>query len=178
MSRQQRLLRARDVSLVQSDPSELVQRPPQLALQIGPQFLAGYERLTLRLVARPAQPEDLGAVDPAAPVEAPDGIRLGPPLHRLGPFLGHVIVREALQGAHQLAVDDSCRERIQVPGDRRHPGLVEQRQTLLDLAVQDEQPCLCHPSDGARRRVTRRTHLDGTPGQGRAPGTSPASIRS
>ena len=46
------------------------------------------ERLCLRLVARPAQPEDLGAVDPAAPVEAPDGVRLAPPLHRLGPLLG------------------------------------------------------------------------------------------
>ena len=107
MRRQQRLLRARDVSLVQPDPSELVQRP-QLASQIGAQFLAGHERLMFRLVAGPARPEDLGAVDPAAPVEAPDGIGLGPPLHRLGPFLGHVIVRQALQGAYQLAVDDPC----------------------------------------------------------------------
>ena len=103
-------------------------------------------------------------MDPAAPVEAPDGIRLAPPLHRLGPLLGHVVLREALQGAHELAVDDPCRERIEVPGDRRHPGFVEQRQTLLDIAVQDEQPGLCYPSDGARRRVTLRTHLDGTPG--------------
>ena len=150
--------------LVKADPSELVQRPPELAPQVGAQFLAGHERLTLRLVARPAQPEDLGAVDPAAPVEAPDGVRLAPPLHRLGPLLGHVILGEALQGAHELAVDDPRRERIEVPGDRRHPGLVEQRQTLLDVAVQDEQPGLCHPSDGARRRVTLRTHLDGPPG--------------
>ena len=164
MSGQQGFLRARDVSLVKSDPSELVQRPPELASQVGAQFLAGHERLTLRLVARPAQPEDLGAVDPAAPVEAPDGIRLAPPLHRLGPLLGHVILGEALQGAHELAVDDSRRERIEVPGDGRHPGLVEQRQTLLDVAVQDEQPRFCYPSDGARRRVTLRTHLDGTPG--------------
>ena len=103
-------------------------------------------------------------MDPAAPVEAPDGVRLAPPLHRLGPLLGHVVLGEALQGAHELAVDDPGRERIEVPGDGRHPGLVEQRQTLLDIAVQDEQPGLCHPSDGARRRVTRRTHLDGSPG--------------
>ena len=106
MRRQQRRLGARDVCLVQSDPSELVQRPPELALQIGAQLLAGHQRLTFRLVAGPAQPEDLGAVDPAAAVEAPDGIGLGPPLHRLGPFLGQVIVRQALQGAHQLAVHD------------------------------------------------------------------------
>ncbi|MGH2499625.1 MAG: hypothetical protein ACRDF0_06005, partial [Candidatus Limnocylindria bacterium] len=164
MSRQESFLRARDLSLVKSDPSELVQRPPELASQVGAQFLARRERLTLRLVARPAQPEDLGAVDPAATVEAPDGIRLAPPLHRLGPLLGDVILREALQGAHEFAVDDSCRERIEVPGDRRHPDLVEQRQTLLDIAVQDDQPRLCYPSEGARRLVTLRTNLDGTPG--------------
>jgi 4-oxalocrotonate tautomerase len=149
---------------VQSDPSELVERPAELASQVGAQFLAGHERLSLCLVARAAQSEDLGAVDPAAPVEAPDGVRFAPPLHRRGPLLGHVILGEALQGAHELAVDDPCRERIEVPGDRRHPGLVEQRQTLLDIAVQDEQPGFCHPSDGACRRVARRTHLDGTPG--------------
>ena len=130
MSGEQGLLRARDVSPVESDPSELAQRPSELASQVRAQFLAGHERLTLRLVARAAQPEDLGAVDPAATVEAPDGTRLAPPLHRLGPFLGHVVLREALQGAHELAVDDPGRERIEVPGDRRHPGFVEQRQTL------------------------------------------------
>ena len=71
---------------------------------------------------------------------------------------------EALQGAHELAVDDPRRERIEVPGDRRHPGFVEQRQTLVDVAVQDEQPGFSHPSDGAGRRVARRAHLDGPPG--------------
>ena len=104
-------------------------------------------------------PEDLGAVDPAAPVEAPDGIRVGPPLHRLGPFLGHVIVRQALQGAHQLAVDDPCRERIQVPGDT----------VATPASSSSARPCWTSPSrmssgarpvDGARRRVTPRTHLD------------------
>ena len=103
-------------------------------------------------------------MDSAAPVQAPDGVRLTPPLHRLGPLLGHVILGEALQGADELAVDDPCRQRIEVPGDGGHPGLLEQRQTLLDIAVQDEQPCLCDPCDGERRRVTLRTHLDGTPG--------------
>ena len=72
-------------------------------------------------------------------------------------------MRQALQGAHQLAVDDPGRERIQGPRDCRHPGLVEQGQTLLDFAVKDEQPCLRHLSDGARRRVTPRPHLDGPP---------------
>ncbi len=35
MSRDEGLLRAGDVSLVKSDPSELVQRPPELASQVG-----------------------------------------------------------------------------------------------------------------------------------------------
>ena len=33
-----------------------------------------------------------------------------------------------------------------------------------NIAVQDEQPGFGHTSDGARRRVTPRTHLDGAPG--------------
>jgi len=48
---------------------------------------------------------------------------------------------------------------------------------VLDIAVQDEQPCLCYPSDGERRRVTLRTHLDGTqgplPGAGHVAGQHP-----
>ena len=40
-------------------------------------------------------------MNPAAPVDAADGIRLAPPLHR-GPLLGHVVLGEALQGAHDF----------------------------------------------------------------------------
>ena len=100
---------------------------------------------------------------PAAPVEAADGARLAPPLHRLGPLLGHVVLGEALQGAHELAVDDPGRQRVEVPGDGRDPGLVEQHQTLLDIAVQDEQPGFRHPSERPCRRVGRRIHLHGLP---------------
>ena len=102
-------------------------------------------------------------MDPAPTAEAPDGVRLAPPFHRLGPLLGHVVLGEALQCAHELAVDDTRRERIEVAGDDRDPGFVEQRQTRLDVAVQDEQPGFCHPSERARRRVAPRAHLDGTP---------------
>ena len=56
--------------------------------------------------------------------------------------------------AHTSSQRRSCRQRIEVPGNGRHPGLLEQRQTLLDIAVQDEQPGLCYPSDGESRRVT------------------------
>ena len=71
---------------------------------------------------------------------------------------------EALQGAHELAVDDTGRQRIEVTGHGRHPGLVEQRQTLPDVAVQDEQPGFGDPADGRRRGIARRTDVDGLPG--------------
>ena len=97
-------------------------------------------------------------------MKAPDRIRLAPPLHHFGPFLGDVVLREALQGADELAVDDSRRERVEVPGDRRHSHGVEQRQALLDITVQDQQACFCDPPDCTRRRVALRAHLDGAPG--------------
>ena len=103
-------------------------------------------------------------MDPAPSVEAPDGVRLAPPLHRLGPFLGRVVLCEALQGAHELAVDEACRERVELIRDHRHAHLVEQGETFPYVAAQDEQPGLCDPSDGARRRVAPRTDLDRAPG--------------
>ena len=102
-------------------------------------------------------------MDTTAPAHTPDGVRLAPQLHRLRPFLGHVVLRKSLQRAYQLAVDDPGRERIQIPGDRRHPNLVEQRQALLDIAIQDEQPCFCHAAERARRRLMLRAQLDGPP---------------
>ena len=164
MRGQEGLLGAVDVSLAQPDPSELAERPAHLPPQVRAQLLAGHQRLSLRLVARPAQPQDLRAVDAAAPVQAPDGVRLAPALHRLGPLLGEVVLRESLQGADELAVHEPGRERIEVPGDRRHPHFVEQRQTFLDLAVQDAQPSRRHSSDGARRRLALRADRDGALG--------------
>ena len=70
-------------------------------------------------------------MDPAAAVEAADGVGLAPPFHGLGPFLGQVVLGESLQGADELAVDDPGRERIQLAGSRGHPGFVEERQPLL-----------------------------------------------
>ena len=90
-------------------------------------------------------------MDPAPSVEASDGVRLAPPFHRLGPFLGRVVLCEALQGAHELAVDEACRERVELIRDHRHPNLVEQGETLLHVSAQNEQPGLCDSSDGACR---------------------------
>ena len=153
MRGQERLLGAVDVALAQPDPSELAERPSHLTTQVRTQLLAGHQRLSLRFVARTAQPQDLRPVHAAAPMEASDGIGLAPALHRLGPLLGHVVLRESLQRADELAVHEPGRERIEIPGDRRHSRLVEQRQTFLDIAAQDAQPSRRHSSDGARRGV-------------------------
>src|SRR5215213_6496711 len=107
MRAEERLLRAVDVPLAHTDPSELAEWPSHLAPQVRAQFLAGDQCLALRLVAGSTQPQDLRPVHAAAPVEAPDGVRLAPSLHGLGPFLGGVVLREPLQSAHQLAVDES-----------------------------------------------------------------------
>jgi hypothetical protein len=156
----QGLLSAGNVAPVKSDPPQLVQRPPEFASKVWPQLLAGHQGLTLRLGARSAQPQNLRAVDAAATPEAPNGIRFAPPLHRLGPLLGDLVLSYALQGAHEFAVDDPSGEGIELPGQHRHAGLVEQHQTLPDIAVQDEQAGFCHPPDGAGSRVALGTDLD------------------
>jgi hypothetical protein len=160
MRGQEGLLGAVNVPLAQPDPSQLAERPSHLPSQVRAQLLAGHQRLSLRLVAGPAQPEDLRAVYAAAPMQAADGVRLAPPLHGLGPLLCGVVLREPLQGADELAVHEPGRERIEVPGDRRHSHFVEQRQTSLDIAVQDAQPRRRHPPDRARRSFTPRAPLD------------------
>jgi 4-oxalocrotonate tautomerase len=164
MCGQECFLRARHIPFVQADPPELVEGPPQLAPQVRAQFVAGDERLRLGLVARPPEPEDLGPVHPAPAVEAADGTRLAPALHRLGPLLRHVVLGQPLECADELAVDDPGRERIEVTGDRRHSRLVEQREALLHVAVQDEESSLGHLSDGARCRVALRPQVDRSPG--------------
>jgi hypothetical protein len=160
MRGQEGLLGAVDVALAQPDQPELAERPSQLPTQVRAQLLAGHQRLSLCLVARAAQSQDLGAVHAAAPMQAPDGVRPAPPFHRLGPFLGDVVLRESLQRTDDLAVHESRRERIEVPGDGCHPRLVEQGQTFLDIAAEDAQPRRRHPSDRARRRIAPGADLD------------------
>ena len=164
MTGQQRLLGTCDVPFVEADAAQLVQRPAEFAPQIRPQLLARHEGLVLRLGAGPAQPQDLGSVDAAAPVEAADRARPAPPLHRLGPLLRDVVLAEALQGADEFAVDDARRQRIQVTGHGGNTGLVQEGQTVPDVAVQDQQPGFRDPADGSRCRITPRADLDGLPG--------------
>ena len=93
VSREEGFLCAFDVSFQQPDPSELAQRPSELAPKERAQLFAGQKSLLLGLVARSPQPEDLGAVDAAAPVEASDGAGRAPPLHGFRPFLGEIVLR-------------------------------------------------------------------------------------
>ena len=86
---------------------------------------------------------------PAAPVEAADRIGRRPPLHRVGPLLGEVVLRQPLQRADQLAIDDAGRQPIQLARHGRTTGGVEQGQPLLDVPVEDPKPCIGDPADGA-----------------------------
>jgi hypothetical protein len=158
------LLRAGDVPSVESDPPEFGERPPELAAQVRTQLLAGQQGLGLGFEARSAEPQDLGAVDTTAPTDASDGVGLAPPFHRLCPLLGDVVLAEALQCAHELAVDDAGRDRIELSGDGRHPGSIEQCETLLHITVQDHEPGLCHLSESAGSGGGHRPDVDGLPG--------------
>ena len=164
VSREEGFLCAFDVSFQQPDPSELAQRPPELASQVGAQLFARQKSLLLCLVARSPQPEDLGAVDATAPVDASDGTGRAPSLHGFRPFLGEIVLRDPLQGAHELAVDDPRGERIELARDRGDACFVEEHQALLDLARQDEASRLRDASNRGSGRVTLRTDLDRPPG--------------
>ena len=109
VGRQERLFGAGEVAALQPDAAELAERPAELAAKVRSQLVAGLERLGLGLVAVSPQPQDLGAMHPAASVQAADGVGVRPTLHRLGPLLGQVVLGEALQRADQLAVDDPGR---------------------------------------------------------------------
>jgi hypothetical protein len=134
---EQRVFGAGNVTSAEADLAELGQRPPQLASKVGAKLVAGRDRFELCVSTSAAQPENLGAVNAAATVQAADGVRLTPPFHHLGPFLGQVILGDALQGAHQLAVHNARRQRIQLSRCRRDPHLLQQRQSGVDIAVED-----------------------------------------
>ena len=101
-------------------------------------------------------------------MDAPHGLPVAPALHRRRPLLGQVVLRQPLERADQLAVDQPRREGVELAGDGGHGGLVEQPEALPDLALQDEAAGLGHPADGGGGRVARRADLDGPPGP--APG--------
>jgi hypothetical protein len=65
-----------------------------------------------------------------------------------------------LQRAHELAVDDARRERIQLARGRRDPDFIEKGEPLLDFAGEHEPARLGDPADRRCRRIGSRADLD------------------
>ncbi len=96
-----------------------------------------------------------------------------PPLHRVGPLLGDVVLSEPLQGADELAVHEPGRERIEVPRDRRHPSFVEQRQAL----PRRRRPgCAAAPPPPVRRRTRQGRRSEPTSMARSGPLPSPLEV--
>ena len=100
----------------------------------------------------------------ASAMGAADSASAAPPLHRLGPLLGQVVLTESLKHAHQLAVEHPGRGGIEFTGDGGHPRLVDQVEAMADIARQDHGVRLGHPTDGSGRRVADRSRRDRTSG--------------
>ena len=101
----------------------------------------------------------------AASVDAPHGLSLPPALHRLRPLLGQVVLRERLQRAHDLAIDDPGGEGIELTGDRRDGRFVEEAQPPRDIAFEDQAAGLGDTTEGGGGRsapvpvsMARRAH--------------------
>jgi hypothetical protein len=155
---------ARDVSSSEPNAAELRQRPSEFATQVRPQLLASQKRFLLRFHPRTAQPENLGAVNSAATVDASHGLPLTPALHRLGPLLSKVVLRERLQRADDFAVNDPGREGIELPRYRCHTCFVEQSQSLRDIALEDKTARLGHTTDGGCSRSEVLAHVNRSAG--------------
>ncbi len=138
LGRGERLLGAFEIALAKADASELGQRPSELATEIGPQLLARAGGFRLGVAVGAPQPEDLRPVETTAPVDAADGAALRPVLHGRRPLLGEVVLRDRLQCAHDFAVDDARRQRIDLAGDGGDRGFVQQIDAAGDLAREDD----------------------------------------
>jgi hypothetical protein len=161
--RQECLFSSLDISPAQPDATQFGQRPPELPAQVGPKLLTSPQGFLLCLKAEPAQPEDFGAVDAAAAMDAAYRLAAAPPLHRPSPLLGQVILPERLERAHQLAVDNPSREGIEFAGDRGHGRFIEEAQALRDIALQDKAAGLSHSAHGGSSRIAPRADIDGLP---------------
>src|SRR5215210_7926472 len=98
------LLRAWEVTQLESNAAQFGEGPAELPPQIGSKLRACCQNLLLGLGGGPAQPEDLGTVHAASAMGAADSAYAAPPLHRLGPLLGEIVLTKSLEHAHQLAI--------------------------------------------------------------------------
>jgi hypothetical protein len=79
----------------------------------------------LRSIAVTAQSQDLGAMHAATSMQASDRVGLRPSLHRLRPLFGEIVVCNCLQRADDLAIDNTCRQRIELSRQHCNTGFVE-----------------------------------------------------
>ncbi len=133
------------------------------------ELLAGRERLRLRRRPVASQPHRLGAVDPAGAGEARDVQRVAPTIRRLRPLRRAPVVADVLAGADGDAVHEAGRVGADVAAERRGARLVEERETLVDLARTDEHAPLPRQrehlgvtvADALRELVRLVEHRDG-----------------
>lgn len=153
------------MSPLQAHSTELHQRPTELASQVRAELFAGGERVLFRFDPRPAQAEDLGAVDATSSMYASDGgLAVTPAFHHDGPFLGHVVLRDPLQRAYDLAVDQTGEERIELARHDRDAGFVQEQQILRNLAVQDQAAGFGDARHRCGRRLVLATERDALSG--------------
>ena len=137
---------------------------------------AGSTRLLERVRPRPAELQDLGAMDEAAPGEG-DHVRLlpAPAVERQRPLTRAAKLEDLLAREDDGAVDEAGDDRRQVLGRHRDHRLVEEREALVHprvdrrgLPLQEhgerEEVAICERprdgggirGDGSRRSCTRR----------------------
>ena len=155
---EERALGTGEVSHAQAHDPDLVVRPSALEPDVGTNLLDRLDRLGLRFLEPAADPADLRPVHTAPAMETPHRLATAPPLHRLRPFLGTLVVGQPLRRAHGAAVHDRCGERIELTRDRGDRGLVDECETLVHVSLQDHCPSFDVPAEGAGGRVT-----DGSP---------------
>ena len=118
-------------------------------------------------------------MDSAQAMEAPGLVPTAPSLHGVGPFLGSVILGKPLECADRAAVQDCGAHGVELPGQRGHGGLVQNRQALLQVALEDEDAGLgvaTQDPDRLERPASSQGRRPGVraagPRRGRLPGRS------
>src|SRR5688500_9910056 len=155
--------RSGDVSSSESDAAKLRERPTELSSQIRTELFTGQLRFLLRFEPRSAKTENLRAMHAAAAVNASHRLPLPPALHRLGPLLGEVVLRDRLKRTDDFAIHDAGEERIELARHRRDARFIEQLQPACNIAFEDETAGLCDSTDGGSGRSMLFTSFDRSP---------------
>ena len=141
------------IALPQANRAELGQRPPELSPHPRSKVVARAERFGLGGIAGPRNPQDLGAMHAAAPVEAAEGAAGPPPFHRIGPLGRHLVQRQALRRAHELTQHHPGGEVVDLAGEQQRADVFELGETVGEVAGEDRDPGRGSPADHDGRRV-------------------------